>query len=305
MAVTSLFFLSVTAPAAAQAPPAGPLVLLLPASPRAASLGNAWVAGRDQDVLFYNPAQLVNARTGLELALGRYGNDGSSFALGSIYAAGKWSLTLGWGVQMASFQAQPPAAYPYPPDVLLSSGTATGTSTLAAVGGAIAYKGFRLGAAGKYAADRVVRGGVIAPVHLSVLVADVGVARNLFGGVAAFSAQNLGRRSLQDDARPTVPRQVLMGWSIAKPAGPLDLALYSQVLVRDGWTSPGAGLDVGYSWIEGCVISLRAGARRSESDAERPYAFGGALTIDRVSVEYSVQFFDEGRHAHGVTMRWR
>jgi len=42
--------------------PAGPLLLLVPATPRTAALGNAWVAGRDQDVLFYNPAQLIGAR---------------------------------------------------------------------------------------------------------------------------------------------------------------------------------------------------------------------------------------------------
>ena len=43
----------------------GPLLLLMPATPRTAALGNAWVAGRDQEVLFYNPAQLIGARQGL------------------------------------------------------------------------------------------------------------------------------------------------------------------------------------------------------------------------------------------------
>jgi hypothetical protein len=168
-------------------------------------------------------------------------------------------------------------------------------------------KGFRLGAAGKYAADRLGGAGLVANARPEdgVLLADVGVARNIFGGVAAFSAQNLGRRSIGDETTPTIPRQLLMGWSIARPAGPLDLALFSQVLVREGWTAPGAGLDVAYSWIEGCVVALRAGIRRPESSAERPYAFGGALTIDRVSVEYSVQFFDDRQFGHGVTLRWR
>ena len=51
--------------------PAGPLLLLVPATPRTAALGNAWVAGRDQDVLFYNPAQLIGARQGLDVSIDR------------------------------------------------------------------------------------------------------------------------------------------------------------------------------------------------------------------------------------------
>ena len=103
----------------------------------------------------------------------------------------------------------------------------------------------------------------------------------------------------------TIPRQMLMGWSTTRAAGPLDLGLFSQLVVRSDWTGAGAGIDIGYSWIEGCSLALRAGARRPEAETERPYAFGGALTIDRVTVEYSLQFFDEGRHAQGVTLRWR
>src|SRR3972149_4877000 len=82
-------------PAFAQAPPVGPLLLTLPATPRTAALGNAWVAGRDQDVLFYNPAQRGGARTGLDFSITEHGRAGTSATLGSIYTGGKWSLTLG------------------------------------------------------------------------------------------------------------------------------------------------------------------------------------------------------------------
>lgn len=329
LALTVSVQLSVVSLAAAQAPATGPLLLRVPATPRTAALGNAWVAGRDQDVLFSNPAQLIGARTGLDLSLIRFGSDGATATLGSVYAAGKWSLTLGWGVQIASYRVDPAAPYPYQPDVLTGTGDAEALSALAAVGGAVLYKGFRIGAAGKWGSDRGQTG--VRPSSdpgltpsTSVFLADIGVARNIFGGVAAFSAQNLGRRSLfddpddgddddagdddeedEDDEPPTIPRQLLMGWSMTRAAGPLDLGLYTQVLVRSGWTSPGAGLDVTWSWIEGCFVSLRAGTRRPETTTERPYAFGGALTIDRATLEYSVQFFDEGRHAHGVTFRWR
>jgi hypothetical protein len=323
---------SVAHVARAQPPATGPLVLRLPATPRTTALGNAWVAGRDQEVIFYNPAQLIGARAGFDVSFMRSGADGRGVTVGSVYAAGRMSLTLGWGLQIASFSAGQGVTYPFSPDVLVGNGEAKGQSSLLSIGGAIVYKGFRVGAAGKYAADRVsIPAGIVGaiPAHDGVLLADIGVARNLFGGVAAFSAQNLGRPRLDrlpiddddeeeeddddgedddddgDDLPRTIPRQLLMGWSITKIAGPLDLALFTQVLVRQGWTSPSVGLDVGYSWIEGCVVSLRAGARRPESEAERPYSLGGAVTIDRISLEYAVQFFDDRRFGHGVTLRWR
>lgn len=73
----------------AQAPPAGPLLLILPATPRTAALGNAWVAGRDQEVLFYNPAQLIGAHQGMDLSITRHGSKGTTLALGSVYSGGK------------------------------------------------------------------------------------------------------------------------------------------------------------------------------------------------------------------------
>src|SRR5262245_51067684 len=92
------------APAMAEAPPAGPLRLKVAATPRTAALGNAWVAGRDQEVLFYNPAQLIGARTGMDLNITRHVSKGTTVGLGSVYAGGKWSLTMGWGVQFAEFK---------------------------------------------------------------------------------------------------------------------------------------------------------------------------------------------------------
>ena len=295
----------------AQAPPVGPLLLIIPATPRTAALGNAWVAGRDQDVLFYNPAQLINARQSLDLSITRHGSEGTTTTLGSIYAGGKWSLTLGWGVQFADYSVSPAMAYPYAPDVLLSSGAAQGTSALFAVGGAIVWKNTRFGAAAKYASDRVsMPTGMPDPPARSsitngVFVADIGIARPIVGGTGALSVQNLGGSSNDDGMVITVPKQVLMGWSTTKVVGPLDVGVYSQLTLRDNWTAPAGGVEIGYSWIEGYLVSLRAGARRPESGPEHPLTFGAALTADRLTVEYGVQFFKGGRAANGVTIRWR
>lgn len=297
--------------AEAQAPPAGPLLLIIPSTPRTAALGNAWVAGRDQEVLFYNPAQLIGARQGLDLSITRHGCEGTTGTLGGVYAGGKWSLTLGWGVQFADFSVDPATPYPYASDILLSSGTASGSSLLAAVGGAVTWRGFRFGAAGKYASDRIsmptntIDAAANPPISHGVIVADLGVARNALGGVLAFSFQNLGGSSNGDGTGISATKQALAGWSMARQAGPLDLAVFTQVTFREDWQAPGFGVELGYSWIEGYNVALRAGLRRPESDLEHPYTFGAAFTADRLTIEYGVQLFEGGQTANGVTIRWR
>jgi hypothetical protein len=303
----------VPAIARAQAPPGGPLVLRVPASPRAAALGNAWVAGRDQDVVFYNPAQLIGARQSFDLSLTRHGPASTHLAVGGVYAGGRMSFTLGWGVQTLSLAAPAGTGYPFDEDALLSEEGARGDGTLVVVGGAVVYRGLRIGAAGKYVSDRTSVPGDqgLSSTTRHALRADVGVARNLFGGVAAVSVQNLGRTSqvsktpTAPEVAVTIPIQMLAGWSTTRAAGPLDLGLFSQVLVRDEWTAPGGGVDVGYSWIEGYAVAVRVGARRPESATEHPWSIGAAFTADRLTVEYAVRFFEGGRAVNGVTFRWR
>jgi hypothetical protein len=297
-----LFLLSLPTASYAQAPPVGPLLLILPSTPRTAALGTAFVAGRDQEVLFYNPAQLIGARQGLDLSLTRYGSKGTTTALGSVYAAGKWSLTLGWGVQFADFRVNPGVPYPYSASTLMGDGSASGTGVLAAVGGAVTWKGFRFGAAGKYAADRI---HTPEPINNGVFVADFGVGRNIVGGEGGISVQNLGGSSNGDGTGLKAPKQVLMGWSMNRAAGPLDMAVTTQLTLRDHWQAPAAGIQLGYSWIEGYSVVVRAGVRRPESEPEHPFTLGAAMTADRLTVEYAVQVFEGGRAANGVTLRWR
>jgi len=295
-------------PAYAQAPPTGPLVLHIPTSARTAALADAWVAGRDLDVIFRNPAQIIGTRSTFDLSVARLGPASKMISMGSIYAAGKWSATFGWGAQLVGFNADPTASYPYSPDLTLESGARNGTSALVTVGGAIVFKGFRVGAAGKYVTDMVATSRtVLNPVQVNQhrILADVGVARNLFGGAAAIAFQNLGRHTRHDGVYLPVPRQIAMGWSTTRTAGPLDLALFSQVAVRKGWTSPALGIEAGYGWLEGVNVTLRAGVKRPETDREKPISLGAAFTIDRLTVEYALRMFDGGKSANGVTLRWR
>jgi len=295
-------------PAFAQAPPTGPLVLHVPVSARTAALGNAWVAGRDQEVVFHNPAQLIGARPGFDMSISRFSAASHMLSAGSVFAAGKWSLTFGWGAQLLGFNADAATSYPYSPDLLLADGSRTGTSTLVTAGAAILVKKFRIGVAGKYASDLGVGSATnLLPLRANhqVVLLDVGVARNLFGGAAAIAFQNLGRHSRDNGGLLTVPRQVAVGWSTTKVVGPFDVGVYTQVTARRDWTSPAAGVEVGYSWIEGVNVLLRAGARRPDTSAEKPVVLGAAFTKDRLTVEYAVRFFTAGRTANGVTLRWR
>lgn len=291
--------------ATAQAPPTAPLVLTQPSSARVAALGGAWVAGRDQDVIFHNPAQLIGARTDFSVSMARFGKHANMASMTSAYAAGKLSFTLGWGVQMVSFSAVDGSLPPFSPDIfrreetLLHVRPTTDAQSIAAtVGAAVLYKGFRIGAAGKYASDRTA-------VNQHTLLADLGVARNLFGGAVAVAVQHLGINTLGDLGIAKVPRQVAAGFSKTQAAGPLDLGVFTQVSHRTGWNSAAAGLEAGYSWVEGFSVTGRVGIRRPETTSEKPISLGGALTADRLTLEYALQMFDHSKRTHLVTIRWR
>jgi hypothetical protein len=305
--LTALAFIACAWPAAAraQAPPTAPLVLTQPSSARVTALGGAWVAGRDQDVIFSNPAQLVGVRTDFSLSLARFGPSARGGSLTSAYAGGKMSFTLGWGLQVASLNVPIGAAPPYSANRLLAGAdnallraTADAQSAVATVAGAVQYKTFKIGVAAKYAADR-------ADANHGAFLFDVGAARNLFNGVAAIAVQNLGPSTLDDLPAARLPRQFAAGWSTTRPAGPLDLALFTQITRRTAWTGAAAGLEAGYSWIEGYLVTFRAGVRRPETTEELPLALGAAFSADRLTLEYAVRLFKDNRGTHVVTIRWR
>src|SRR5262245_56808399 len=117
------FLFCSAAPAFAQAPASGPLVLHFPTSARTAALADAWVAGRDFDVIFRNPAQIIGTGELIDITFHRYGPASKMLSSGAIYAAGPRSLTFGWGVQFIGFSASPTASYPYSPDIVLEPGS--------------------------------------------------------------------------------------------------------------------------------------------------------------------------------------
>jgi hypothetical protein len=292
----------------AQAPSSGPLILNLSAGTRATALGGAWVAGRDEDVVFYNPAQ-ITARTGFNLSVARYGSSATQASMASGYAAGPWSMALGWGVQFVSLHPRENYTYPMNADLLFDHGQTDVFSLQAAIGASFLVKGFRVGAAGKYATDRAGPATSIRAnedARQDAFLADVGLARNIFSGTAALAVQNIGNGPRDSLRRVDAPLQAALGWSSnTRAIGEFDLALYGQVAARTGWISPAGGVELNYGWIEGFSVALRAGARRPDTDSEKPFTIGAAFTGDHLIVEYAHQFFDGGHHVNRMTIRWR
>ena len=112
--------------------------------------------------------------------------------LGSVYAGGKWSLTLGWGVQFADFSVSPATPYPYAPDVLLSTRDRVRDQRCSPPSAAPSSgrdSGSAPRASTRPIACRCRRACIDAPatppISHGVFVADIGVARNIVGGVGA------------------------------------------------------------------------------------------------------------------------
>src|SRR5262245_64975476 len=146
-----------------------PIVLRVPASTRMLALGEAAVAGRDADGVFYDPAQVAIAR-GTSASGERYTSSTSGGAISTVLRLASGGVAVG-----ASWIAygSPFARYPVSRADLATPGNALqSTSMLATIAIAQTYKKFRVGVSGKYLADA--QGS-----DLQSVVADVGVSRDV------------------------------------------------------------------------------------------------------------------------------
>jgi hypothetical protein len=294
--------LAVTTVAHAQAPAAGPVVLLLPVSARAIGLGNSF--NFDDYAIFYNPARITPS-SGIGASFGRYGGNGTLGAFASSASVGP--LNYGWGVELAQFRARRSSTYPFAPAELVADGTRSAISLAAMVGAEYTYKRFNLGVGVKFAEDRLDGGAPFSgspPGPLAIqrnrVLADVGTTHALLGGTAELAVQNIGDRSSY-----AVPTTTKLGWARTVRTNQLDFLFAGDVTDREGWVGGGGGAEIGYGWIEGWSAALRAGARRPETSGQRPMAAGFTLNADRLVLDYALEFFDGNRYAHHVAIRWR
>src|SRR5947209_2779704 len=159
-----------------------PLILRLPSSARALAMGNVEVAGRDDDVLFYNPAQLVAAR-GMSVSVEQFSSTARTGALSSVTRLNTGGIAV--GATVAEFEA-PLGAYPIARGDLLAGGPVSGSEATLVLGGAQVFKSTRIGASAKFVEER------IASTRNSRAVFDVGLGRDFFGYSFGLTAQNIG-----------------------------------------------------------------------------------------------------------------
>ncbi len=160
-----------------------PLVLLLPSGPRTLALGNTGVASRDDDVIFFNPAQLVNAR-GVSASGERYSAPnagGGSLSAATAFASGGIAI----GARAVDYEV-PTNFFPADRSRMLDAGVPASSYELS-VGIGQTYKGFRGGIAGKYAED------MASTTRVGRAMVDVGLAKDFFRNyTVGLAVQNIG-----------------------------------------------------------------------------------------------------------------
>jgi hypothetical protein len=258
-------------------------------------MANVAIGGRDDDVLFYNPAQLVVAR-GTSFSLARTSAHASGGTISTVLRLG--SVGVGLGVNYLEYRYSSPGGPRYRTDLLGSSGQ-LGSSMDAVLGLATSYHGFRIGASSSYGVDRT------SATRLHSAVADIGLSRDVGRGVTAgFALQHIGGFNADGGERP--PTEATIGVAGSGPVGPLDVTLTTAVsAMRRGNLSPAAGAEVGWSWLSGYTIAARGGVRYPRRPGEASATGGFGFTADRVSIDLSGELIDNKHISYRAGVRVR
>jgi hypothetical protein len=331
-AITAALFLPVTASAqsANYGQPYAPIVLLLPGGARTLALGNTGIVSRDDDVLFFNPAQLVIAR-GFSASYERYSSTAGGGSLSAVTRFNNGGIAI--GMNSVAYD-MPTGVFPADRGSMLLDGPALGTSLDASIGLAQVFKGNRIGAAVKYVEDNV------PTVRVSHAAVDLGFSRDVLRFyTVGVSVQNIGPSTTipcsfraQSVTNCTIspgiplfelttpahlPLRTTVGVGTQRAVGELDvLATAAVSVIRTDFVSPSGGVEVGYSWLDGYSVAVRAGARRP-FPGETPFTAGAGFNVDRLSIDYALEalrateFFPNGssqlstRVAHRIGLRIR
>lgn len=301
--------------------PYAPVVLTLPTGPRTLAMGNVGIGSRDDEVLFFNPAQLAVAR-GMSVSAERYSASAGGGSLSAVTRFASGGVAV--GVRMVDYRMGF-TGFPSDRSLMLAGGEQPGTSLEAIAGLAQVVKGVRLGIAAKYADDNE---STVRAQHAAV---DLGVSRDFFRYfTAGIAVQNLSSSiSLSCvDARFTpgclpppgvvvapspaapqatvyMPLRTTAGVAGSGPLGPLDVTATAAIsLLRSSFVIPAGGGEISYSWLDGYAVAFRAGLRRP-IPGEAPLTAGVGLTMDRLSIDYAVETLSGSRAAHRIGLRIR
>ena len=293
--------IALTTTASAQSTQYGPLALRMPASARSLAMADIGITSRDDDVIFYNPAQLTIAR-GTSMSFERMSPDVRGATMSTVLRLG--SGGLGLGVNYLEYRAAY-AVYPISRDDITppSTGQPAGSAMLASLGFSQVVKKYRIGASANYAADEVGFN------RFRNIVGDIGLARDFGRYTAALSLQHMGAAMVQDavvgpstSSAPNVPASIRPpmkatvggGWSGS--AGPLDItATVAASALREGNVSSAVGAEASWSWLSGYAISARGGYRYPRSVADARYTGGVGFVADRVSIDLAAEVMNNDR----------
>jgi len=288
---------------AAQTENVAPLLVRLPMGPRPLAMGNVGVASRDDDVLFYNPAQLTFAR-GMSVSIEQFSSTARAGALSTVTRFNTGGI--GIGASVAQFDV-PAGAYPLTREDLAAGGPVNGSDASLVVGLAQVFKSTRIGASAKYVQETI--GGS----RGSGALFDVGLGREFFGYSFGLAAQNLGAEFRQSVV-PTssflqpaahLPFRATFGAAKNINFDYFDIAATAAVsTLRDGFVIPAGGAELTYSWLDGYTVQFRAGGRRPQP-GEGAITAGAGLTIDRLSIDYALETLSGSRLAHRIGLRVR
>jgi hypothetical protein len=293
-----LLGLAISGPAAAQTTGYGPLALTLPSSARTLGMGDIGVVGRDDDVIFYNPAQLIVSR-GTSFSLARLSKTarGGEMSTGLRLGTG----AIGFGVNYLEYQVAPLS---YPPERrdIIAGNSALGTSVLGAIGYARTYKGFRLGATAKYAMDAV------DIERFGQAYGDAGIARDFSSGkyTAGLAVQHIGMALDRGSDRIQPPTTATLGAATSQQLGPFDAIATAGV----SWSeqddvSGGGGAEVSWSWLSGYSIAARLGGHTHRLGDDNTIMGGLGFTADRMTFDIAAEQLAGNRVGYRAGIRIR
>ena len=290
-----------------------PLRLPIGASTRGVAMGDANTAGRDDDVIFYGPAQLAVAR-GTSASVERYSERLVGGAMSTVSRIASGGVGIGAQIVEGRNEAQCNLVGLRAGGGFVSSPAPRNvTRTLAVLGGAQTFKRFRFGASAKYAAVQA------GDERTARVMFDAGVSRDFSVGdfvplTIAVAMQNIGT-SAADTVQLNTPLRAALGLASGGPVGPLDLGVAAQLAVerndtlnlfKHGRMIAGLGAELGYTWLDGYNIAVRVGERVPPTRTDiAHFTFGAGLTLDRVSIDYAGEGEVGSRLAHRIGVRLR
>jgi hypothetical protein len=293
-----LLGLAISGRATAQTTGYGPLALTVPSSARMLALGDIGVAGRDDDVIFYNPAQLMVAR-GTSFSLARFSKTARGGGMSTVLRLGPGAV--GFGAHYLEYQVEP-LVYPLVRGAVIDAHSALGTSALGTLGYAQTYKGFRFGAAAKYAMD------AIDLERYGQLYGDAGLARDFSNGryTAALSVQHMGVALERGSERIKAPTTATLGAATSRQLGPLDgVATAGVSYSKLDEVTAGGGVELSWSWLTGYTIAGRAGAHQGRQGEDASFMGGFGFTADRMTFDVAAERLPGNRAGYRAGIRIR